>query len=470
MSLGVRIMESKSTGLARLGFWDVISLIIGIIIGVGIFYTPSTILQSVGSPQWALVLWVVGGLFALIGAFCFAELACSYPRSGGEYVYLTHAYGPLIGYLFAWAQLSVIRPATICAYAYIFADSAALLWPGADGVGVFVLSGAIIILLTAVNVLGVYLGTTTQHILTGAKMVGLFALVAIGLLWGSHGIGELQEVQPVTGTGGIAGALVYILWTYAGWHEAAYVVAEVKDHRRNIPAALLLGTIGVIVIYVLVNISLVVGLGFAGARGDNAAENIVALIWPGWGAKVMAVLIMVSALSGLNGFIFTTARIYSEFGSDHAFFTPLSRWSKTWHTPARALIAQTVVSLACMAGVWVMGQRKDPFEVFIYLTAAVFWSFFLLTGIALFRLRYVEPERERPFRVPWYPVLPILFCLMCAYMVYGSIREKPVESLGGLGILLAGVPFYFWPKKKKQVSTPISLRVPEDAIKVLHER
>ena len=437
---------------AKLGLWAAVSIIVGIIIGVGIYETPPHIFAQVPHPAIAIGLWVLGGVLAMIGALCFAELAAAYPRSGGEYVYLTSAFGPLTGFLFAWSQLSVTRSGSIAAMAYIFGTSAANLFDY-DEDSIFLLAGLAVVVLTMVNILGVRIGTRTQNVLTIAKVIGLIALIVVGFLWGEPRAFTPAAAPPPQGAW-FAGAMIFVLWTYSGWHEAAYIVAEAKNHTRNIPLALILGTSIVTVIYVLINCAYLFGLGFEGAREKNIAVNLLNSVWPGYGARTMDILIMVSSLGAINGMIFTTARIYSEFGKDHRIFKLLSHWSKRMKTPVRALAVQTLICLAMIGGVWVVGGADESFDKTVKLTVAVFWSFFCLTGVSLILLRERDPDTPRPFRVPGYPVLPIIFSGWCVYIVVGTIIEDwqkgAVESLIGLGILLLGLPLYFIPHKLKQ--------------------
>jgi amino acid transporter len=439
---------------ARLGLWDAVSIIVGIIIGVGIFQNPSRIFELAPGPWLGLGVWALGGLLALLGAFCFAELASTYPRSGGEYVYLTRAYGPLAGFLFGWAQLTVIRPGSIGALAYIVAERGANLWD-LNGAETFLLAVGSVLVLTAINILGVTLGKNTQNLLTLAKVAGLMLIVVVGFGWG-HAPVSGGETLSEGKANWFAGAMIFALWAYSGWHEAAYIVAEIKDNRRNIPLALILGTTAVIAIYLAINAALLYGVGFDGARQTNAPEQVLSLAWGGYGSRGISILIMVSALGAINGMVFTTARIYSEFGQDHRLYQPLSKWSRRWGTPVRALVTQACLTLTLLAGVtiWVsqdVGLNiSQGFDKMVDVTAAVFWLFFLLTGLSLFVLRAKEPEVIRPFRVPGYPVVPLIFCVACACMVYGSVRYAREESLIGLGILLLGVLFYFLPENMKR--------------------
>jgi amino acid transporter len=449
-----------------LSLWDIVSIIVGIIIGVGIFETPARVIANVPGPGAALMVWLVGGLFALTGAMCFSELASAYPRSGGEYVYLGRAFGPLSGFLFAWSQLTVIRTGSIAAFAYIFANHGGMLWGLGPQAPPF-LAALAILALTGINILGVTFGTRTQNVLTVAKILGLVGIVIAGLGWGH---GDLSAGNPAAANPRwFAMAMIFVLWTYSGWHEAAYVVMEVRNRRRNIPLALCLGTAAVTAIYLLVNTAYLLGLGFEAAQQESAqktpklADHVVALALGDLGARAIHVLIMISALGAINGMIFTSARIYAEMGADHRLFAFLSKWNERLGTPLRSLMLQGVLSAVMAIGVgwWFGGQ--DGFDVMVEATAAVFWLFFLLTAASLVVLRWKDRDLERPFRVPGYPVVPLVFAAGCAYMVHGSVDYKPILSLIGLGLILAGVPVYFWSRLSDAgVQAPQVRRVVDD--------
>ncbi len=454
----------------RLGLWDAVSILVGIIIGVGIFETTPDIFSKLPGPWAVLGVWLLGGILAFIGALCFAELASAYPRSGGEYVYLTRAFGRTIGYLFAWAQLVIIRPGSIGGVAYIFADYASRLFRFGEAV-TLLLAVLSILLLTGINILGVTLGKHTQNLLTLLKVMGLGSVILVGLLWGST-VTPLEISPYPVEPGWFATAMILVLWTYSGWHEAAYVVSEVKEPRRNLPRALLLGTAAVTIVYLAFNAGVLLVLGWEGAKTKGFAMLALAQALGEHGAVIMSVLVMVSALGAINGMIFTTARIYSEFGADHRLFRRLGDWSSRWGTPVRALVTQGAISIAFLVGVTgivnlIAGDDKlltvrAGFENMIYTTAAVFWLFFLLTGVSLIVLRFKDPDTDRPFRVPLYPVLPILFSACCGYMVYGAATFKPIETLIGFGLLVLGLAFYFLPQKLSAKPAPLP-REPEPA-------
>lgn len=435
--MGTMWKDSRPTQ-PPLGLWDVVSIIVGIIIGVGIYKTPKEVFNWAPSPGAALGVWVLGGLLSLAGALCFAELASTYPRSGGEYVYLSRAYGSWMGFLFAWAQLVVIRTGSnIAAMAYVFADYANHLW-GLSPLAIFLCAILSIGVLTAINILGAVPGKRTQNLLTVLKVLGLAGIVVVGFTFAR----TEGSTATVPATSSFAGAMIFVLYSFGGWHEAAYVSAEVRDPRRNVTRALILGTAAVTLIYVLVNAAYLLGLGFDGARNSDAVAAAVLRPLGEAGVRAMSVLVMVSALGSMSGVLFTGARIFSEMGADHRLFAPLGRWSPRFGSPIWSLVIQAALSMGMVVIISLVLKDREGFDTLVKWTAPVFWLFFLLTGLSLFVLRYRDPAAERPFRVPFYPVLPLVFCASCGYMLYGSVRVAGVKALVGGAVLAAGLPLY----------------------------
>ena len=419
----------------RLGLFDAVCIMVGIVIGVGIYESPPRIAANVPDGAALLLVWLAGGALAFIGALCYAELATAYPRSGGDYLYLTRAYGPWLGFLYGWAELLVIRTGSIAAMAFVFSDYLVRLVPAASPA----LSAAVLVaVLTLVNVLGVREGTWTQNTLTVGKVLGLSTIAVIGLL--GPFAADPRPSALAGSSGSVALAMIFVLWTYGGWNENAYVAAEVKEPQRNIPRSLLLGTAFVTVVYLGINAVFLYGLGFDRLRASPAvAADLLAGALGGAGERLIAVLVVVSAMGAVNGQVFTGARIGYALGQDHAALSRLGAWSQRFETPAWALVGQGLVTLALIVA---FGSR-DGFETLVKYTAAVFWFFFLLTGIALFVLRGKDRERPRPYRVPGYPLTPLLFCASSAYMLHGSLSYAPRESLWGGVIVLSGLPLYW---------------------------
>jgi amino acid transporter len=445
---------------AHLGLWDAVSIIVGIVVGTAIFKTPQFVFANVHGPWQGMGCWLLGGILALIGSLCYAELATTYPRVGGDYVYLTRAYGRWVGFLFGWAQLTVILTGSIGAMAYAFADYAIALWDKLDASWSVWLAGGSVLVLTVLNVLGVVFGKTVQNLLSVIKILGLGGITVAGLVWG--GTASLDVEVPMTAAG-FGLAMVFVLYAYGGWNDAAFVAAEVRDRHRNMPLALLLGTGGITLVYLLVNLAYLWGLGFEGVRASAApAADVAALALGPWGGKAISVLVILCALGAINGLIFTGSRIYVGLGSDHRIFGWLGQWNARRNAPIRSLLVQTlfalllIVAVGTAAGQQVVDAslaavRLAPlpweryfggFNTLVAATAPVFWGFFLLTGFSLFILRAKDHDIRRPFSAPLYPLEPILFCGMCYFMLFSAIEYAEGLSLLGLVPVALGLPLY----------------------------
>jgi amino acid transporter len=444
----------------HLGLTDAVSVIIGIVIGAGIYETAPLILSSVETPAQAMAAWMLGGALSVAGALCYAELATTYPRVGGDYYFLGRAFGRWAAFLFSWSQLTVVMSGSIGLMAFVFADYA-VRWLDLGAAAAPWLAAGAIVVLAGTNAAGLDSGRRTQNVLTGAKAIGLTAIVVSGFLWPQVRAETMDTVA--TGPGpGFGLALILVLFTYGGWNDAAFIVAEMKDKRRNIPRALFLGTAGVTVIYLLVNAAYLNALGFAGVRSSTAiAADVLQGPFGSAGAGLMAVLVMISALGALNGLILTGARITAAAGLDFAFFAPFARWHARRGTPAPAILAQMVVTLALVllvghptgrsfvnAAVESVGfaplswEGHGGFDTLLKCTAPVFWAFFLLTGISLFVLRRKDRGLERPFSVPLFPLLPAVFCGMCALMLYSAITYAGALAWIGFAPPFAGLAVY----------------------------
>ncbi|HEY7424936.1 MAG TPA: amino acid permease [Gemmataceae bacterium] len=455
-----RSTDEATSKHAPLGLWDVVSIMIGIVVGVGIYETPPLILRNVTGPWQAMAMWAVCGGLSLIGAFCYAELASTYPRSGGDYVYLTRAFGPWLGFLFAWFQLAAIRAANIAMMGFVFADYALQLGSVAEEHRLSwaaCAAAAAVAGLTLLNLLGILFGKGAQNVLTLAKVIGLGGVLVAGFAW-PQPLASV-EVPAASGPTSLAVAMVLVLLTYGGWNDAAFVAAEVRGGPRSIARALILGTAAITLIYLLLNAAFLWGLGFEQARQSHAiAADLLARPLGDWGKRIMSVLVMISALGAINGMLFSGSRVYASLGVDHPVFAWLGRSHA--RTPWVALLIQAAVSLAMIgvvgtpagrAGVndllnraglgAVQWEGHGGFEVLTVFTTPLFWSFFLLTGLSLFVLRQRDPDVPRPFTVPLYPELPLTFCAICAYMIYAglSYAQQRFDLLGGLFVVSAVV-------------------------------
>ncbi|OGA32463.1 MAG: amino acid permease [Betaproteobacteria bacterium RIFCSPLOWO2_12_FULL_64_23] len=416
---------------------DTIALIVGIVVGAGIFKTPSLVAANAGDAWVMLGAWLLGGAVSLIGALCYAELATACPHAGGEYHFLTRAYGRKLSFLFAWARLAVITTGSIALLAFVFGDYCSRLY-SLGGQSSAIYAALIVVALTAVNIAGVKSGAATQNWLTALQLSGLLALAVAGLALAPAADTAAAPAGADPGQPAFGLAMVFVLLTYGGWNEAAYISAEVKPGRRNMLRALMWSMFIVTALYLLVNLAYLRGLGLAGmARSQVVAADLLQQVWGSAGAQAISVLIAISALTSINATIIFGARSNYALGCDWPLLGFLGRWNARTGSPTQALLAQGAVALVLIA----FGARmRQGFETMVDYIAPVFWLFFLLTGLALFVLRWREPELARPFRVPLYPLLPLAFCASSAWLLYSSLAYTRLGALVGVGVLAAGVP------------------------------
>lgn len=543
----------------RLGMWDTVAIIVGIVIGSTIFKSPQLIMGNVSSPLMGLSAWLLGGLLSLIGALCYAELASTYPRSGGDYYFLSRAFGSWSGFLFGWAQLAVILTASIGTMGFVFGEYAVKVFapPGTEQTAeqksqlkelapeskefkelqssiaketgtnrelwIAGFAAAGVVGLTLLNLLGVVMGKWMQNLLSLVKVGGLIAIAVIGFQFGKHDIlppsvqgvptkidlkdGAYEEVTKETDAQGktvrsltrtfnqdkklvrevvrnynsvgeiinegvtklgpvnFGLAMIFVLYAFGGWNDAAFVASEVRN-RKHIVLALIIGTLLITIIYLIVNVAYLRALGFEKTRDfSTVLATDVAALHPRVGdqaAKIIGILVMISALGAVNGLIFTGSRVYSSFGADHSLFAVLGRWNAAVGAPIWSLLIQGVICLLMIGSVgtalgreyvdkamnavfevsmpW---ERNDGFATLVSGSAPVFWIFFLMSGLSLFALRQRDQDIERPFTVPIYPLLPLIFCGTCGYMLYSAIDYAKWLSLIGAVPLAIGIPLYW---------------------------
>lgn len=438
-------MTAQDPGSSRstLSVTDGALMIVGIVVGIGIFKSPQ--LVAAFSPnEWVFIaLWVCGGLTTLIGALVYAELAAAYPSKGGEYHFLSRAFGFPVAFLFAWARTTVIQTGAIAAIAFVFGDYAQALWPlGSHGSAIY--AAIALIALTLLNVAGTYHSKTAQNILTLAFVAAMLLTAAIGLL---NPRATVPAAVADPGYGMLGLAMVFILVSYGGWNEAAYLSGEVRNAARDMVRILLAGTAIVTLIYVLVNLGYLFTLGLDGIRKSDAlAADVMRSAFGPPGAAIVSVIVCIAALSTMNAVIFTGARLYHALGQDlaHAQFR---MWDSVRDNPRNAIVLQSVVAMI-LVGFGAMA--RSGFRAMVEYTAPVFWFFLLLVGISLLVLRHRDPDRPRPFRVPLYPVTPVLFCMVCAYLIYSSFVYTGRSALFGIGVLFAGIPLLALVHKKRR--------------------
>ncbi len=431
-------LDAVAAPKSEIALGDALALIVGLVIGVGIFQTPSIVADNLGSNFAVLLAWFLGGVMSLIGALCYGELATAYPHAGGNYHYFLRAFGSGVAFLFAWARMTVIQTGSIATVAFVFGDYATqLLNLGNYSPSIY--AAIAVIMLTSLNIVGIEQGKWTQNWLSIAKVLGLLLVIIVGATF------IAPSLPPVTAPASTqtnwGSAMVFVLFSFGGWNEAAYISAELRNVKRNM-VRLLMWSIGIITaIYLLINFAYIHGLGLtAMAQSEAVAADLMRSAFGQPGALFISVLIAIATLGATNANIFTGARTNYALGQDFRLFSFLGHWNRT-NTPKNALLVQGAITLALV----VLGSfTRKGFTTMVDYTAPVFWFFFLLSGVSLFVLRAKEPQTPRPFRVPFYPVTPILFCLVCGYLLYSSLVYTGIGATFGVAVVVAGMPLLWW--------------------------
>jgi APA family basic amino acid/polyamine antiporter len=422
----------------ELSLFDSTCIIVGIIIGAGIYQMAPDIARGAGSWSGVLLIWIAGGLLSLCGALCYAELATAYPKEGGDYIYLSRAYGNWAGYLFGWAQLTIVRPGDIAVMAFAFATYARTIFDplaSHSALSQRLFAAVATIILTTINILGVKEGKWTQNLLTVVKGLGLLAIVGVAVFAPKVST-STADFDPMP----LSLALVFVLFTYGGWNEMAYVAAEVKNSRHNIVRALVLGMGAVILLYLLVNGAFLYTLGYTGlATSEAVANDAISTVFPKTGGRLISALVCISALGAVNGLVFTGARISYAMGAEHKTFKIFGKWHERTGTPVWALIVQGIIAVTL---IMVFGSFIDT----ILYTAVAVYAFYLGTALSVIVLRFKEPDVERPYKVKGYPITTLIFCAVCGFLIYSCVTYawafKRVGLIILIGILAAGLFLY----------------------------
>ena len=398
--------------------FSAVALIVGIVIGAGIFKTPSLVAGISGDAGWALVLWMVGALISIAGALCYAELCTAYPNAGGDYHFLHRAFGRNISFIYGWSRATIINTGSIALLAFVFGDyMSTLVNLGTYSSAVWAL--LIVIVLTVVNLAGIHASSSMQTWLTLIEIVGLLAVVAAGFWVDAPASGALQWFAQAPAPAQWGLCLVFVLLTFGGWNEAAYISAELKGGPRTMVWVILASMLTLTVIYLLVNTALLFGLGLNGlSQSKTAAGDLLGLAFGPWAQKALGLFVAIAALTSINATMFVGARTNFAVGSDWKALRKLGQWELDIGSPKQALTLQALISMGLIA----LGtQEADGFSAMVEFTAPVFWGFLFLVGLALLWLRQADPSTPRPFKVPLYPVLPLIFCTACAWLTYSSV-------------------------------------------------
>lgn len=454
--------EQPAVELRReLGPLDSALMLVGIVLGAGIFMTTGIMARDLPSPGLVMLAWALGGLLTLSGAAVFAELGAALPESGGGYVYIREAYGPLPAFLFAWITLLVYQPGAISAVAVGFAEHVGYLVP-ALGAGATlplvgavsmpqVVAAALILGLTAYNVRGVRQGSNLQNVVTFLKVLVLVAFALLGLAFGKPHDASGAAPAAAASVGVLSGfglALVASLWTYDGWINLTFSGGEVKDPGRTVPRALLVGTASLTLLYLLVNAVYFYALPLGEMQGvTRVAEKATTALFGAGAAGLMVGVVALSCFGGTHGTVLTGARLYYAVARDGYFFRAMAHVHPRFRTPDVALWAQGVLAAALA-----LSGRFD--QLFTYCMFAALLMYAAATA-SVMTLRRKRPELPRPYRVPGYPLVPIVYVGALLLLCGNSLVSRPFESVSGLLILLAGVPVYIlWRGRARRTALP----------------
>jgi basic amino acid/polyamine antiporter, APA family len=464
MAEQIQVKEDKPQLERRLGTWDAALLTIGSVLGTGIFITTGDIARVLPHPGLILFVWILGGVFTLAGALTYAELGGMFPRAGGQYQYLKEAYGIFWGFLFGWGAFWVIMTGGISALAVGFGQYFGAFIPffSTDNVllslplgfttwnlnGGQVAGSLAIVLLTAINYLGLKEGAGVQNAVTVIKIGSIIGLALLGLFVEAKVRPQLFSAFPAGSfTVAIGVALIAVLWSYDGWYGATNVASEMRHPERNLPMGLIIGTIAITLLYTLMNLVYIRALSVEemGQTG-RIAESAASILFGPMGGRIITAAVLVSTFGCISATILYAARIYLPMAQDGVFFPALAKIHPKHKTPSTSIVAQGIWAfILTFSGTY---EQLYTFVIFVVIL------FHLATGIAVFVLRRTRPDAPRPYRTWGYPVVPVIFILSSALLIGNTLLEKPVESLIGVFILALGVPAYYWWRRSSARKSP----------------
>lgn len=416
------------------------------VVGAGIFRSPSDIAANAGSATWFFTAWLAGGAITLAGALCFAELATMLPSAGGDYHFLKTTYGRGTAFLFAWARFAVINTGSIALLGFVLGDYANAVWSlGPHGSSWYAL--ITIVAMTLFNLKGLYTAQSADYAMTGLEVVGLLIVFAAGVAIVIAGAPPaVPDPVPQPGVPGTIGvALLFVLFAFSGWSEVSTLSAEVRDERRGMLRALVAAVLTITVLYLLANWALWRGLGIEGlAASRTPASDVIARAFGDWAGVLTALAIALATLTSINATIIVGARTTYAAAADWPKLAILGRWDAGKGIPVAGIVSQGLMGLLLVG---VGTYTRDGFVTMIDYSSPVFWGFLMLSGFAVILLRRRRPDLPRPFKVPLYPVLPLLFCASCAFVLWSSLVYVKLGAMLGVAVLTLGGLVLWWVRR-----------------------
>lgn len=427
-----------------LSTFDIAALIIGTILGAGIFRVPSMVAGQLNNEYFIIGAWLLGGLISIIGALCYAELATTYPSVGGEYFFLQKAYGRKLAFLYGWCRSIVIVTGSLGILGITLGDyMSKIIYLGSYSSTIWAM--LVIIVLSVLNAIGIREGKTAQNVLTILEVLGVIGIMVTGFMVQAAPPQEVQASLTSPSLGAASLAIIFVLLTYGGWNEAAYVSAEAVDQHRGILKALILGIGVVTLLYVMVNLALLHAFGAQRMGQSNAiASDLFDLAYGRQSAIIFSSIVVLSCLNSINATIIFGSRSSFALGRDWKLFSWIGQWDESG-SPRKAIFLQCIIALVLIFGA---SFARESFESVVEFTAPVFWFFILLIGISLFILRKKNPDQEIPCPVPFYPVLPIIFIATVAWLLWSSLAYSGWGALFGVACLGVGAVILLFESKK----------------------
>jgi amino acid transporter len=416
---------------------------VAMVVGAGIFRSPAEIAVNADSAAWFFAAWLVGGAITLAGALCFGELATMLPSAGGDYHFLKTTYGRRVAFLFAWARFAIINTGSLALLGFVFGDYVNAIWPlGPHGPSWYAVGA--IVALTAFNLKGTYQGIGADYAMTGVLVVGLLIIFAAGVVLAAAGAPPLvPDAEPPRGFPATFGlALLFVLFAFSGWSEISTLSAEVRDARRGMVKALVAAIGAITVLYLLVNWALWRGLGIEGLAGSRTpASDLIGLAFGSHAGLITAMAVAMATLTSIHATIIVGARTTYACASDWPVLARIGQWDDRLGIPVRAMLAQSAVALMLVG----LGTyTRNGFATMIDYTSPVFWLFLSLSGFAVILLRRRRPDFVRPFRVPLYPLLPLVFVGGCLFVFWSSVQYVRLGAMAGVGVLALGGLVMAW--------------------------
>ncbi len=441
LSFSMSAPEKKAPGFIRgLGVWDASALVVGCVIGAGIFRLSDTVAKYTPTPGLFLAAWVLGGVLSLCGALCYAELATRFPKTGGDYVFLTEAYGRFWGFLFGWTKVFVERTGTVAIMAFVFARHLEVVLGLPEQSALKPAATAAVVVLTLANVLGLRFGRGIQNLFTILKVAAIGGIIVVGIAAGKGSTANflplLPEHKGFNMLTALGLALIPVLWAFGGWTEAAYVSEEVQNPERNLPKAIIGGILGITALYLAVNAVYLYYLPLPELRNtDLVAAGTMDKIFAGIGGRVVAAMVMASTFGALNGYILTGGRILYALGRDHALFARLGKLSEGTRTPVAALIWTSALAVVL---IW-----TGTLDQLVTYSSVVVFLFYAMSGISIFIFRRRPDAPAAAYKVWGYPVTPVLFIALCTAFAANAAWGETRDTLMGFLVAAVGVPLYW---------------------------